>query len=549
MTEAHLVSSSRPRLLRTLPWIAALGATLFFSGSGSIGAPVAHAQSGEPVLHEYIEADGSDTADLARTDASGELPASIRTPSGTITPPDVRTTPDPRRVYHNPTGGPGSGFRPDRDTRRPHVEQYDDPFSPTLTPFKRMHAYDAVRDDYTLVVADESLEPVPEGGAATDEDDRFFGDMSVMLRADEPVRIPSVGPGARLVNLVTSPPAPISVWRDGAENWYVKSDTSRRVRLVSEIAIDRAAFASEYPDVSWAELPRVPIQPPHHARSYQKVAEAIGISKSQRPREVVAKMVSYFRSFTPSDEPPASKGDIYLDLALSKKGVCRHRAFGFLVTALNVGLPARLVHNEAHAWVEVRDDERWHRIDLGGAALDLEQDPHLERPPHVPPPDQFPWPTGRDSGADLAHRDRAESLQEAIEQSGGPSDPNDPNASPVIDPSGSGLGEPDPNAPNPAADMPATKLELREIDADVFRGKPVSVTGTATSDGQPCPHIRVDVILLVDDATELRLGAVSTDERGGFAGAVVVPPDVPIGDHELVVATPGGGQCGPGQAR
>ena len=97
--------------------------------------------------------------------------------------------------------------------------------------------------------------------------------------------------------------------------------------------------------------------------------------------------------------------------------------------------------------------------------------------------------------------------------------------------------------------MPATTLTLADIDADVFRGKPVSVTGTARSDGQPCPHIRVDVILLVDDATELRLGAVSTDERGTFAGAVVVPPDVPIGDHELVVATPGGGKCGPGQAR
>ena len=319
--------------------------------------------------------------------------------------------------------------------------------------------------------------------------------------------------------------------------------------MVSEIAIDREAFASEYPDVSWAELPRVPIQPPHHQRAYKKVAETIGISKGQRPREVVSKMIGYFRSFSPSDEPPEPQGDIYLDLALSKKGVCRHRAFGFLVTALNVGIPTRFIHNEAHAWVEVRDHQRWHRIDLGGAALDLEQDPHLERPPHVPPPDQFPWPTGRDSGADLAHRDRAESLRQAVEQ-GETADPTDPNAKPMVDPtSPDGLGEPDPSVPNPAADMPATTLTLAEIDADVFRGKPVSVTGTARSDGQPCPHIRVDVILLVDDATELRLGAVSTDERGAYAGAVVVPPDVPIGDHELVVATPGGGQCGPGQAR
>ncbi|MEQ9317698.1 MAG: hypothetical protein RIF41_01015, partial [Polyangiaceae bacterium] len=186
---------------RARPWLVALAAALL----GGAWGPAARAQDSEPVLHEYIAEDSGDAADLGRTDPSGELPASIRTPSGTITPPDVRTTPDPRRVYHNPNGGPGSGFRPDRDTRRPHVEQYDDPFSPTLTPFKRMHAYDAVRDDYTLVVSNESLERVPEGGAASDQDDRFFGDMSVMVRADQPVKIPSVGPGARLVNLVASP--------------------------------------------------------------------------------------------------------------------------------------------------------------------------------------------------------------------------------------------------------------------------------------------------------------------------------------------------------
>src|SRR5205085_2596405 len=105
-----------------------------------------------------------------------------------------------------------------------------------------------------------------------------------------------------------------------------------------------------------------------------------------RPREAVTKMVEYFRAFTPSTEAPNENGDVYLDLALSKKGVCRHRAFAFLVTALYLGIPARLVHNEAHAWVGVRDDRLWHRIDLGGAALDLQDQERLDRPPHQPPP-------------------------------------------------------------------------------------------------------------------------------------------------------------------
>jgi hypothetical protein len=98
--------------------------------------------------------------------------------------------------------------------------------------------------------------------------------------------------------------------------------------------------------------------------------------------------------------------------------------------------------------------------------------------------------------------------------------------------------------------MPPTTLTLDEVDRDIFRGLPVKIKGTARSEGQPCPHLRVDVILLMNNATtERRLGSLSSDEAGKYGGAVVVPADVPIGDHELVVATPGSKKCGPGQAR
>ena len=36
-----------------------------------------------------------------------------------------------------------------------------------------------------------------------------------------------------------------------------------------------------------------------------------------------------------------------VDLALSKKGVCRHRAYAFTITAQGLGIPARMVMNEA----------------------------------------------------------------------------------------------------------------------------------------------------------------------------------------------------------
>ena len=90
-----------------------------------------------------------------------------------------------------------------------------------------------------------------------------------------------------------------------------------------------------------------------------------------RPKAVIAKMVEYYRGFQASNDIPNTHGDMFLDLALSKKGVCRHRAFAFLITALEIGIPTRMVVNEAHAWVEVFDGQLWHRVDLGGAALDL----------------------------------------------------------------------------------------------------------------------------------------------------------------------------------
>src|SRR5690606_38042574 len=108
-----------------------------------------------------------------------------------------------------------------------------------------------LRDDYTVYVRDPALVAVPVGGAAHDGDDRFFGDMSVAVQAGEETRIPTVGPGARLLSVVTSPQAKVTFFHDSADNLYVKSDTSGRIRLVTDLAITRDVFASEFGDVAW----------------------------------------------------------------------------------------------------------------------------------------------------------------------------------------------------------------------------------------------------------------------------------------------------------
>ncbi len=505
-------------------------------------------------LHEYLEPDASEAAALGATTPSGALPAAIETPSGAVTPPDVHTTPPPARVYEPGPASDTSGFRPDRDTKRPEIERYDDPFTPTLTPYKRMFAFDAVRADYSLYVRATSLRAVATSAGARDTDDRFFGDMSILLRQGEDVRIPTVGPGARIVGLVTSPATDVTVLADGADNWFLRANASGRVRLVAEVAIDRSAFASDFPDVSWRELAPVALQPTEHDAPYREVARAIGLTAANRPKEVVTKLVEYFRSFAPSSEPPNEHDDVYLDLALSKKGVCRHRSFAFLVTALHAGIATRLVHNEAHAWVEVFDGSRWHRIDLGGAAVDLADDPRNERPPHRPPPDRFGWPTGRDSGSDLAHRERQEqaATREKERSTNAPGEPDvsspGPSTAAPFGPSGDGAsGDPPPADPG-TPPRPISNVAVEAIDRELFKGKPLRLRGRVEADGAACASARVDV-LLEADGVERRIGSLATDERGIFDGEVVVPRDVPVGDHRLFVGTPGNRSCGAGRSR
>ncbi|EYF01746.1 transglutaminase domain-containing protein [Chondromyces apiculatus] len=507
-------------------------------------SPFADAQS--TLLHERFEPDPKEDLALSTTIPDGDIPAYLQTPSGMATAPDPRTPPSTSQQIYNNTAADASAdstYEPDRDTRRPNVENYDDPFSPATAPFKRLRAYDAVHPNYTLFVWRKELHLVKVGGSLGAGDEPFYGDIGVDLIPNEPIRIPTVGPGTRILRMHVAPDADVTVLRDGADNWFARGTTRQRVRLVVQLAIPRATFGSEFANVDWSVLDRQPRFQPSQGAAYEEVARTIGISRAMRPREAVRKMVEYFRAFAPSDDPPRERGDIYLDLALSRKGVCRHRAFAFLVTALHLGIPTRMVVNEAHAWVEVSDGTLWHRIDLGGAALNMEQDLDENRPPYVPPPDPYTWPETPDSGQQLAERSRAE--QQTRGQQGPGDAGNGANGPPTTAPSAA----PAPTAsaaPDPRAGR--TQITVAAIDRDIRRGLPLHLQGQVSNDNGPCMRLRVDVLLRSDSLPQgAVIGSLSTDERGRYDGAVVVPRDFPVGDHDLVVSTPGDIRCASGR--
>ena len=118
-----------------------------------------------------------------------------------------------------------------------------------IAPYKREFAYDTVNERLDLVVRDPSLVRFSAGGAARPEDDQFYADLEVAFAEGQPVRVPTVGPGARLLAARSVPETELQFFHDSADNWFVKGNREGRVRLVLHVADDRAVFGSPFADI------------------------------------------------------------------------------------------------------------------------------------------------------------------------------------------------------------------------------------------------------------------------------------------------------------
>jgi hypothetical protein len=288
----------------------------------------------------------------------------------------------------------------------------------------------------------------------------------------------------------------------------------------------------------------LPPLPPVVRNAALDIAREIGVSQRQSPRQVTAALVAYFRSFSPSEAAPkASRGaQLYSELALSRKGVCRHRAYAFAVTALGLGLPTRMVRNEAHAWVEVYDGVRFHRIDLGGAAGRMELEPRTADHLYRPPPDAFGWPEGSESGQAMV----SETLEGAGRTAANPAPGASSGrpASPAPGASAAAADAPPPHLPVPGDDRPHATIQLKLKSAAGQRGGSIQVSGNVQAAGEPCTFSRVDVSLRDSAGVETWLGAFPTDANGELTGRVTLPFDIDVGDYKVIAKTPGTGRCG-----
>ena len=522
-----------------------------------------------PVLHEYVDPPAPSTGP--------KFPAA----------PSARSRRDPGEPMYNRSADRETKIGADRDTIHRGDLNYHASYDPTVVPFKRFSTTDKVGADFTLTVSDATLRriPVRRWAGATGRE-LFWGSFLVNGNETRPVPVPSVAPDMQIHKVISNPGGfYVQFLKDGADNYFLQLQgsagvrrvrrgrrartLSRPVRVLALVSASKTYFGGELPAGPWKnELsPIAPKLPPNVARSAHQVLAYIGVKTSDALPASLRRLVRYFRDFR-QGRMTLNTGISYLDLALSQRGVCRHRSYAFVITAQALGLPARYVSNEAHAFVEVfLPRNGWRRIDLGGATPRLNVHNARKKRPHRPRPDPFPRPksymqthglnaarpyTAADPGAPKdpsgpdrnAARRRFKSLMSGsspgtwvdAKSLGLKPDPSSPSTDPVT------ANPTDPGAlPTLPMVPPGKTMEVGQISvvSSGVRGRPLKVSGTITDPDGPVNKLRVVVLAYRrGDEGAVVLGEALTDPAGRFRLSGAVPSEIPVGFYHIYAFAP-----------
>ena len=542
---------------------------------------VRDARADERVLHEFVP-DVDPDEPLHALELGGQAPEAIEYDGEVLPEPEAGASTEAPAMIAEPGDGRGPElpgqrsptFAPDRQTELEGTLQYHAAFNPEIAPFKRVTALDAIviaGDGVTpvLAVADPRRRNVPvEGADSTPPDararDRFWGEATLDFSGGNAVPLPSVSPESRMLSVRTEPATELQIQRDGADNFYAvpKGKRPRQPVFVAFLTdAPRSYFASALPhaklDVLAAHVPRFDAGLRKRALGF---ARELGIGERSDLADALARLVAHFRAFEESAEPPPNTGDVYLDLARGKKGVCRHRAYAFVITAQALGIPARFVQNEAHSWVEVELPKLgWLRIDLGGAAHGLNTHGAEDRPLYRPvEPDPLPRPAAYEESYSQLGRNttgvRKPSDQElqgrwiGPAQEGGGDAAQASGTAPFMSTVDAARGRAGSERDNSGRAPLQLSLEARSFEA--LRGNSLALKGNVhDASGLGIAGLRVEVSLAADGRRErMLLGVSVTAPDGGFGGDFSIPPDLAPGDYRLVVVTPGNAKYQPALA-
>ncbi|MFW5876740.1 MAG: transglutaminase domain-containing protein [Myxococcota bacterium] len=550
----------------------------------------------DPVLHEFVPEASTEEVEMLVAGGEDGEPAALVYDGEVLPSPDSGAArSDQDALQAEPSGASSPSFRPDRLTELEERLGYQAAFSPSIAPFKRVTALDAVQLDEdgatpVLGVAPQRARALRvEGAEVTPPDgrprDRFWGEVVLDFERGRRVPLPSVSPESRILTVRTEPETTLRFEKRGGDAFFavaVGPLPKEPVRLVFLTDAPRTYFGASIPEVAADTLAHDVAPMPEEARAKAlEFAAELGLAPDAPLPQVLRTLAGHFRSFEESAVPPPDQGDIYLDLARSKKGVCRHRTYAFVITAQALGVPSRFVYNEAHAWAEVKAPEiGWMRVDLGGAAQGLDARGAEDRPVHRPrEPDPLPRPESYERSYSQLAGDVDGLRRDAAPEEGPPdasgtdatggedarTDADDGAAGrsgdgPTARESSSETEARSRSAPSgrpsraEAGDSPdhealtplRVAIEKRHFEA--YRGRALEVAGRVTDDrGRGVPGLRIEVLL--QRRGERLLGVTVTREHGWFQGSFGVPPQLPVGDYQLVVRTPGDDAHAPASAR
>lgn len=451
-------------------------------------------------------------------------------------------------------------MKPDSNTGPDAPLHYISVFNPDVLPFKRMSALDGVTDAYTLVVGHTALVELPVGGTSDKSRDRFWGSVLVKLVPGAEVPLPSVAPDMRILSYEIKPAVTLHFEKDGTDNFYVRSDDPNATgtfRLIFLADADAGYFAPALPSgppltpkqiAKLAPPAIVPILPPAVRRAAQRTIEKLGLDENYDMKKVFNDLVGYFRGFEAKPFPP-STGDIYRDLCDSQAGVCRHRAFAFMITANALGIPTRFVENEAHAFVEVWFPHRnWQRIDLGGSALRMDVTGAENKTLHRPRADDpFAKPQAYKQNYTQLEGEISGLTPQQIADKRRPLDQAPPSGSYGNGPnSAGGTGDritPDPTLPAVTADpqKATVRLAITTADASAYRGDVIHVEGTVSASSAALRDHRIDIFVAPagrNGKDPIQLGSAITDGTGVFRVDLTVPAELKLETYELYISSP-----------
>jgi transglutaminase-like putative cysteine protease len=532
--------------------------------------PVHAAQAQSESLHQYIPDLTPDEVSLQVAAASTHGTALVNG-GHVVRAPDLTHPAAPQPALQAAPGDSAGmeevgrrspRFAPDRVTSLEGTVPYYDVFTPSIAPFKRVTALDAVvlaLDGVTpvLTVAQPRIRNLAVEGEQSEPPDRrprdrFWGDVLVDFTEGARVPLPSISPESRILVLRSAPKLDLGVARDAADNFFLISRAGPlegQVRVTYLMDSPRMYFASEIPRVPANALAKeLPPLPDSIRERGLRLARALNLTPESDLRTAITALTAHFRSFEESRTPPPNTGDVLIDLVQGKKGICRHRAYGFVVIAQSLGIVARFVQNEAHAWVEVKlPGMGFMRVDLGGSPHGLEPRGSEDKPRYQPAqPDTLPRPAAFEAA--YAAAARAVKRTQATGGAGGAegvAGSNQSYAGRWVKPSNTLSGAAVANGKQPI------HVVLDHGGESIHRGASMHLHGEVLDgDGSGVASMGVEVSLgLPERADQLYLGATTTDESGVFDAELLVPQDLPVGEYQLFVVAVGNETYAPGMAR